>query len=126
MKKRKGKGRFQRKTHKQFEIREAIKLELDSLHKKPRMVNTTSTKSGIISRTMLPLEYRESVKEEWVTSNKQTFISERKKIRSKPFHCKDNTETKMERSNEVQGDKRERIEDSAYRAEVDLKYPRTL
>lgn len=94
MKKRKGKGRFQRKTHKQFEIREAIKLELDSLHKKPRMVNTTSTKSGIISRTMLPLEYRESVKEEWVTSNKQTFISERKKIRSKPFHCKDNTETK--------------------------------
>lgn len=89
------------------------------------MVNATSTKSDIISRTILLLEYRESVKEKWITSNKRIFISERKKIRSKTFHCKDNTETNME-TNEVQGDKRECIEDSAYRAEVDLKYPRTL
>lgn len=90
------------------------------------MVNATSTKSDIISRTILLLEYIESVKEKWITSNKRTFKSERKKIRSKTFHCEDYTETKMERSNEVQEDKRERIEDNAYRAEVDLKYPRTL
>lgn len=76
-------------------------------------MNTTTTKSGIISRIILLLENKKSVKEEWIISNKWTFKSERersdKKIDRKD---NDNTETKIERSNEVQGDKPKRIENS--------------
>lgn len=76
-------------------------------------MNTTTTKSGIISRIILLLENKKSVKEEWIISNKWTFKSERERS-DKKIDCKDNdnTETKIERSNEVQGDKPKRIENS--------------
>lgn len=76
---------------KKNEIKEVIKLELESLHQKLRIVNTTTTKSGIISRIILLLENKESVKEERIISNKWTFKSERKKIIYKKLTAKTTT-----------------------------------
>lgn len=106
-------GRAKEVCSKKNWIKEAIKLVLESLHQKLRIVNTRTTKSGIISRIILLLENKKSVKEEWIISNKWTFKSERERS-DKKIDCKDNdnTETKIERSNEVQGDKPKRIENS--------------
>lgn len=66
------------------------------------MMKPKSTKSGIISRSVLlqssaasdTLGYRKSAKEEWITLDTWTLILERKKIRSKILDCKNNTEMK--------------------------------
>lgn len=73
------------------EIKEAIKLVLESLHQKLRIVNTRTTKSGIISRIILLLENKKSVKEEWIISNKWTFKSERERSDKKKLTAKTTT-----------------------------------
>lgn len=130
-----GRRKFAVNKLKQLEVKEAFKLELRNRFSALETMNDENNIDGkwdnikdcFTSAATDTLGYRKSVKEEWITSDTWTLISERKKIRSKILDCKDNTEMESlsksyrDKDREVKRsarrDKRKRIQDSACRAE---------